>query len=332
MPKGQAFVQFAEDVNLRVGDWVVAVGNPFGLGGSVTSGIVSAIGGESRQGTFLDFIQIDAPINRGNSGGPTFDLNGRVVGVNTAIYSPNGGSVGIGFAIPAASAKATVASLIKNGSVTRGWLGVSIQPVDDDIKTALKLKEAKGALVAEVIAGTPAAKAGLIDGDLIQKLNGRDLADPRDLTRSISALAPGEKARLTVLRNGAEKIVTVTLGQRDAEDRIAEAPQSQQGEDILSGDAGVRVTELNDAARQQFRIPDSVQGVLVTSVKPGSPGADAGLQPGVVILQVDGEPVATAATLKKKLADAKAGGKDAVLLRLQLGEVKQFRALTIGKK
>jgi serine protease Do len=332
MPKGQAFVQFAEDVNLRVGDWVVAVGNPFGLGGSVTSGIVSAIGGESRQGTFLDFIQIDAPINRGNSGGPTFDLNGRVVGVNTAIYSPNGGSVGIGFAIPAASAKATVASLIKNGSVTRGWLGVSIQPVDDDIKAALKLKEAKGALVAEVIAGTPAAKAGLIDGDLIQKLNGRDLADPRDLTRSISALAPGEKARLTVLRNGAEKIVTVTLGQRDAEERIAEAPQSQQGEDILSGDAGVRVTELTDAARQQFRVPETVQGVLVTSVKPGSPGADAGLQPGVVILQVDGEPVATAASLKKKLADAKAGGKDAVLLRLQLGEVKQFRALTIGKK
>ncbi|HBK91839.1 MAG TPA: hypothetical protein DDZ68_09220, partial [Parvularcula sp.] len=207
-PKGQAFVQFAEDVNLRVGDWVVAVGNPFGLGGSVTSGIVSAIGGESRQGTFLDFIQIDAPINRGNSGGPTFDLNGRVVGVNTAIYSPNGGSVGIGFAIPAATAKATVAALMKNGSVTRGWLGVSIQPVDEDIKAALKLKEAKGALVAEVMPGTPAEKAGLADGDLIQKLNGRDLADPRDLTRSISALAPGDKARLTVLRNGAEKILT----------------------------------------------------------------------------------------------------------------------------
>lgn len=330
-PKGQAFVQFAEDVNLRVGDWVVAVGNPFGLGGSVTSGIVSAIGGASRQGTFLDFIQIDAPINRGNSGGPTFDLNGRVVGVNTAIYSPNGGSVGIGFAIPAKSAKETVASLIKNGSVTRGWLGVSIQPVDEDIKAALKLKEAKGALVAEVIAGTPAAKAGLVDGDLIQKLNGRALADPRDLTRSISALAPGEKARLTVLRNGAEKILTVTLGQRDAEDRVAAAPPSSAGEDILSGEAGVKVAELSDAARQQFRIPDGVNGVVVTAVKPNSPGADAGLQPGVVILQVDGEPVATPASLKKKLADAKSGGKDAVLLRLQLGELKQFRALTIKK-
>ena len=330
-PKGQAFVQFAEDVNLRVGDWVVAVGNPFGLGGSVTSGIVSAIGGESRQGTFLDFIQIDAPINRGNSGGPTFDLNGRVVGVNTAIYSPNGGSVGIGFAIPAKTAKETVASLIKNGSVTRGWLGVSIQPVDEDIKSALKLKEAKGALVAEVMPGTPAAKAGLADGDLIQKLNGRDLADPRDLTRSISALPPGEKARLTVLRGGLQKEIVVTLGTRDAERQVASAPPSSQGEDILSGDAGVRVAELNDAARQQFRIPQTVAGVVVTAVKPGSPGEAAGLEPGVVILQVDGEPVATPASLRKALADAKAGGKDAVLLRLQLGEAKQFRALTIKK-
>lgn len=331
-PKGQAFVQFAEDVNLRVGDWVVAVGNPFGLGGSVTSGIVSAIGGESRQGTFLDFIQIDAPINRGNSGGPTFDLNGRVVGVNTAIYSPNGGSVGIGFAIPAKSAKETVASLIKNGSVTRGWLGVSIQPVDEDIKTALKLKEAKGALVAEVIAGTPAAKAGVEDGDLIVKLNGRDLADPRDLTRSISALPPGEKARLTVLRAGAEKTLVVTLGARDAEPQAASAAPPSQGEDVLSGEAGVKVAELNDAARRQFRIPESVNGVVVTAVKPGSPGEDAGLQPGVVILQVDGAAVTSAASLKKMLADAKSGGKDAVLLRLQLGEAKQFRALTIGKK
>lgn len=331
-PKGQAFVQFAEDVNLRVGDWVVAVGNPFGLGGSVTSGIVSAIGGESRQGTFLDFIQIDAPINRGNSGGPTFDLNGRVVGVNTAIYSPNGGSVGIGFAIPAKSAKETVAQLIRSGSVTRGWLGVSIQPVDDGIKAALGLKETRGALVAEVLPGTPAAKAGVETQDLIVKLNGRDIADPRDLTRSISALPPGEKARLTVRRGDKEQTLVVTLGTRDAEQQVASAPPADQGEDVLSGEAGVRVAEINDAARRQFQIPDGVNGVVVTGVKPGSAGADAGLQPGVVILQVDGAAVASTASLKKMLADAKKNGKDAVLLRLQVGEAKQFRALTIGKK
>jgi serine protease Do len=330
-PKGQAFVQFAEDVNLRVGDWVVAVGNPFGLGGSVTSGIVSAIGGESRQGTFLDFIQIDAPINRGNSGGPTFDLNGRVVGVNTAIYSPNGGSVGIGFAIPAKSAKETVAQLIRNGAVTRGWLGVSIQPVDDGIKAALGLKETKGALVAEVLPGTPAAKAGVEAQDLILKLNGRDIADPRDLTRSISALPPGEKARLTVLRGKAEQTLVVTLGTRDADPQVASAETPQSSEDVLSGEAGVRVAEITDAARRQFRIPDGVSGVVVTAVKPGSPGADAGLQPGVVILQVDGAPVISTAGLKKSLSDAKKAGKDAVLLRLQVGEAKQFRALTIKK-
>ena len=329
-PKGQAFVQFAEDVNLRVGDWVIAVGNPFGLGGSVTSGIVSAIGGESREGQFLDFIQIDAPINRGNSGGPTFDLKGRVVGVNTAIFSPNGGNVGIGFAIPAKAAKETIAQLIRNGAVTRGWLGVSIQPVTTEIAAALGRKSTAGALVAEVLEASPAQKAGFESGDLVMKLNNREIASPTDLTRSISALPPGDKAKVIVLRNGAEKQLTVTLGQRDKEDQIASNDANQpRSEDSLSKDVGLRVAELNPAMRQQFRVPDGVDGVLVTAVKPGSPGEEAGLRPGVVILQVDGAAVASTASLKKMLADAKKNGKDAVLLRLQVGEAKQFRALTI---
>jgi serine protease Do len=331
-PKGQPYVEFADGVNLRVGDWVVAVGNPFGLGGSVTSGIVSAIGGQNREGQFLDFIQIDAPINRGNSGGPTFDLKGRVVGVNTAIYSPNGGSVGIGFAIPAKVATETVAQLIANGSVTRGWLGVSIQPVTTEIAAALGRKETAGALVAEVIDGTPAAKAGLQNGDLITKLNGRDIASPRDLTRSISALPPGDKAKVSVLRNGAEKQLTVTLGQRDKEQVAANDDTPSKSEDQLSKDVGLRVADITDPMRQQFRIADGVSGVLVTAVKPGSAADTAGLRPGVVILQIDGAPVTTSAALKKKVADAKSSGKEAVLLRLQLGEAKQFSALTIGKK
>ncbi|MFZ5615979.1 MAG: Do family serine endopeptidase [Pseudomonadota bacterium] len=330
-PKGQAFVQFAEGVNLRVGDWVVAVGNPFGLGGSVTSGIVSAIGGQNREGQFLDFIQIDAPINRGNSGGPTFDLKGRVVGVNTAIYSPNGGSVGIGFAIPAKVAKETVAQLISNGSVTRGWLGVSIQPVTTEIAAALGRKETKGALVAEVLEGTPAFKAGLESGDLILKLNGAAIDSPRDLTRQVSALPPGEKAKVTVLRNGAEKVLSVTLGQRDKEEVASNEETPSKPEDQLSKEAGLRVADITDAMRQQFRIADGVNGVLVTAVKPGSPADKAGLQPGVVILQVDGAPVTSSAALKKKVADAVSAGKEAVLLRLQLGEAKQFSALTIKK-
>jgi serine protease Do len=331
-PKGQAFVQFADGVNLRVGDWVVAVGNPFGLGGTVTSGIVSAIGGQNREGQFLDFIQIDAPINRGNSGGPTFDLKGRVVGVNTAIYSPTGGSVGIGFAIPSKVAKETVAQLIASGSVTRGWLGVSIQPVTAEIAAALGRKETKGALVAEVLEGTPAFKAGFESGDLVLRLNGNAIDSPRDLTRQISALPPGDKAKVTVLRNGATRDLTVTLGQRDAEDKVAandEAPS--KSEDGLSKDVGLRVADLTDPMRQQFRIADGVSGVLVTAVKPGSAAEAAGLQPGVVILQVDGAEVTSTAALKKKVADAKAAGKEAVLLRLQLGQAKQFSALTIKK-
>lgn len=331
-PKGQAYVQFADGVNLRVGDWVIAVGNPFGLGGSVTSGIVSAIGGQNREGQFLDFVQIDAPINRGNSGGPTFDLKGRVVGVNTAIYSPNGGSVGIGFAIPAKVAKETVAQLISMGSVTRGWLGVSIQPVTTEIAAALGRKGTAGALVSEVLEGTPAYKAGFESGDLVLKLNGENVASPRDLTRSISALPPGEKAKVSVLRNGAPKELTVTLGQRDKEEVAANDAPPSTPEDSLSKDVGLRAADITDTMRQQFRIPDGVAGVLVTAVKPGSPAEKAGLNPGVVILQVDGAPVTSTAALKTKIADAKKAGKEAVLLRLQLGDAKQFSALTIPKK
>ncbi len=325
----QPFVQFAEDVKLRVGDWVVAIGNPFGLGGTVTSGIVSAIGGQNREGVYLDYIQIDAPINRGNSGGPTFDLKGRVVGVNTAIYSPNGGSVGIGFAIPAKIAKETVAQLIDNGSVSRGWLGVQIQPVTIEIAAALGRKEAKGALVNEVIEKTPAAKAGFKTGDLVLALNGEAIDAPRDLTRSIAALAPGDKASVKILREGSEKIVNVTLGEREGDTQVAEVIGTTENDDSLAKDLGLRVSELNTAMRQQFRVPEDVNGVVVTGVKPDSVSETAGLRAGVVILQVDGQSVKSGADLKTKIDSARKNGKDAVLLRIQIGENKQFGALPL---
>lgn len=327
-PKGQAFVQFADDVNLRVGDWVVAVGNPFGLSGTVTSGIVSAIGREG--GQFTDFIQIDAPINRGNSGGPTFDLKGRVVGVNTAIFSTNGGSVGIGFAIPARTAKETVAQLISNGSVTRGWLGVSIQELTTEIAAALDLKEAKGALVNEVLAGTPAAAAGLESGDLVTKLNGKPISNPRDLTRSVSALPPGERVKVTVLRKGAEKTLTVTLGQRTEEATIAAAPTAP-AEDDLAVSVGLRVANVDAATREQFRLPPETNGVVITGVRGGSPAANAGLRAGMVILQVDQQPVANVAALKSRVDEAVTAKKEAVLLQLQVGGVKQFGALSLAR-
>ncbi len=327
-PKSQPFVQFADDVNLRVGDWVVAVGNPFGLSGTVTSGIVSALGREG--GQFTDFIQIDAPINRGNSGGPTFDLKGRVVGVNTAIFSTTGGSVGIGFAIPARTAKETVGQLIRNGSVTRGWLGVSIQELTTEIAAALGLTEAKGALVNEVLAGTPAAAAGFESGDLVTKLNGKDISNPRELTRSVSALPPGERVKVTVLRKGAEKNLNVTLGQRTEEATLAEAPAAP-AEDDLAASVGLRVANIDSAAREQFRLASETTGVVVTGVRNGSPAANAGLRAGVVILQVEQQPVANVANLKARIDEARKAGKEAVLLQLQVGGAKQFGALSLAK-
>ena len=325
--KKYPFVQFAEDVNLRVGDWVVAVGNPFGLSGTVTSGIVSAIGREG--GQFTDFIQIDAPINRGNSGGPTFDLKGRVVGVNTAIYSTTGGSVGIGFAIPAKVAKSTIKQLIENGSVTRGWLGVSIQEVTTELAAAMNRKDTDGALIAEVLDGTPAADAGFLDGDLVLTLDGKTIKDPTDLTRSISALPPGEKTKIKVLRDGKEKILNVTLGQRDGAQLASANDNDVRGGDSLSRDLGLRVTELNNSLREQFGIPNNVDGVLVTGVRGGSAAEEAGLRNGVVILEVDGDKITNAASLRSKITQAKRDGRDAVLLRMQLGEAKQFGALPL---
>ncbi|HXI86378.1 MAG TPA: Do family serine endopeptidase [Parvularculaceae bacterium] len=327
----QTFVQFGDDAPPRVGDWVVAVGSPFGLSGTVTSGIVSAIGGDGRNGQFLDFIQIDAPINRGNSGGPTFDLDGRVVGVNTAIFSTTGGSVGIGFAIPAKIARETAAQLIAHGSVTRGWLGVSIQDLTPDLAAALGRKDTKGSLVSDVLDGTPAAKAGLKSEDLVLKINGKTIDDSRDLTRTVAALPPGAKANVIISRGGDEQTVIVTLGERE-DQPTAKEPPPRAKEDSLAANVGLRVEPLTAALRNQFQVPDETTGVVVTGVRPGSSAEDAGLRPGVVILEADGQPALSAAAIKGALDAAKAAGKAAILLRVQFGEAKQFAALALAKK
>ena len=330
---GQPFVEFADDVNLRVGDWVLAVGNPFGLGGTVTSGIVSAIGGQNRENQYLDFIQIDAPINRGNSGGPTFDLKGRVVGVNTAIFSPNGGSVGIGFAIPARVAKETVAQLIENGAVTRGWLGIQLQEVTTEIAAAIGLKDRHGVLVADVIDGTPAQKAGLQDGDVILGIAGTDVGSTNELSRRVASFPPGRKIDVKVQRDGKIRNFSVTLGQRDEDQEIVSASDVPSNDnDSLAADIGLRVAALSPATRQQFRVPDGVNGVLVTAVRPGSPAQEAGLQPGVVILQIDGQNVTSGDDLRAKISTAKKAGKDAVLMRMQFGANRQFGALSLSKE
>jgi serine protease Do len=314
------FVSFAKEAP-RVGDWVVAIGNPYGLGGTVTAGIVSADGRDIGAGPYESFMQIDAPINKGNSGGPTFNLKGEVVGVNTAIYSPSGGSVGIGFAIPASTVGTVVDSLEHGGVVSRGYLGVMIQPVSQDIADGLGLKTAGGALVDRAEPGTPAASAGLRSGDVITRLNGQTIKDAADLTRRVGELKPGEKVELAYLRDGVEKTVDITLGSQKAE-------KTAMATDTPNNVAPVLGVELAPA-RQVAGAGD--QGVVIVNVDPNGPAAGKGLTAGDVILEVSGKKVTQPDEVKAEIAAAKQDGKKAVLLRVKTADGAHFVAFAFPK-
>src|SRR6516164_9041961 len=308
----------------RIGDWVLAVGNPFGLGGTVTAGIVSARGRDIGAGPYDDFIQIDAPVNKGNSGGPTFDVDGNVIGVNTAIFSPSGGSVGIAFAIPSETVKTVVAQLKDKGSVTRGWLGVQIQPVTTEIADSMGLKSDKGALVAEPQANSPAIKAGVKSGDVITKVNGEVVNDARSLARRISTLSPGASVKLTLVRGGKEEVVTITLGEMPKE---RQANAGTQERELNGGDVpklGLSLAPANQVAGS------SGEGVVVTQVNPDGPAAERGFKTGDIILDVGGATVSTPSEVKKALADAKGAGKKTVLMRVKSEGGTRFVALPIG--
>jgi serine protease Do len=314
-PGDYPFVKLSKDMP-RVGDWVVAIGNPFGLGGTVTAGIVSAEGRDIGSGPYDSFLQIDAPINKGNSGGPTFNLKGEVVGVNTAIFSPTGGSVGLGFAIPASTVDNVVASLEHGGMVSRGFLGVQIQPVSQDIADGLGLKSTNGALIDSAQAETPSAEAGLKSGDVITKLNGQDVKDPSDLTRRVGALKPGEKIELAFLRDGTEKTVSVTLAaQKTAHSAKAEAAQ---GESALK--LGVRLAPGEGHA-----------GVAIVGVDPEGLAASKGLASGDFILEVSGKPVTQPSEVKALIATAKQDGKNSVLMLVQTSDASRFVAFAFPK-
>ncbi|HTV37546.1 MAG TPA: Do family serine endopeptidase [Xanthobacteraceae bacterium] len=317
------FVKFA-DQEPQVGDWVVAVGNPFGLGGTVTAGIVSAESRDIGGSPYDDYIQIDAPINKGNSGGPAFNVNGNVIGINTAIYSPSGGSVGIGFDIPAATAKRVVAELKEHGKVTRAWLGVKIQPVTAAIADSLGLKKAEGAIVDSAQAGSPAAKAGLQVGDVISAVNGTQVKDARDLARTIAMLPPDSAVKLDVLRQGESKTVSVTLATMPNEEQQASATQEQTSPTSGVPHLGVTVAPANEVAGAGER------GVVVTAVDPNGPAAEAGLQSGTVILDVAGKTVGNAGDVVNALKEAKAQGKHDVLMRVKLGDSTAFVAVPLG--
>ena len=311
----------------RVGDWVLAVGNPFGLGGSVTAGIVSASGRDIGAGPYDDFIQIDAPVNKGNSGGPTFDVEGNVIGVNTAIYSPSGGNVGIAFAIPADTVRTVVAQLRDKGTVTRGWIGVQIQPVTGDIADSLGMKEPQGALVTEPQVSGPAAKAGIESGDVITAVNGSPVRDARDLAKKIGGQVPGESVKLTVLRKGTEKSVTVTLGTLPNE-RQARAEPGERSEREPSATVpglGLSLAPAGSVAGA------GAHGVVVTNVDQDGPAAERGFKTGDVILEVAGRAVSNPADIRKALTDARSDGKRTVLMRVKSGEATRFVAIPVGR-
>jgi serine protease Do len=312
------------DNNPRIGDWVLAVGNPFGLGGTVTAGIVSARGRDIGAGPYDDFIQIDAPVNKGNSGGPTFDVDGNVIGVNTAIFSPSGGSVGIAFAIPADTVKSVVAQLRDKGSVTRGWIGVQIQTVTPDIADSMGLKQASGALVSEPQKNSPAAKAGIQSGDVITSVDGSAIHDSRELARKIGTMSPGTEVKLGVIHGGQDKIVTLTLG-------------TLSNEKLASKEEDRRETPDGDVPKLGLTLAPSDKvsgadggGVVVTAVAEGGIAADHGFQVGDVILDVGGKPVSSVADVRKSLSDARSEGKHTVLFRVKSNEGTKFVALPIG--
>jgi serine protease Do len=313
------------DSTPRVGDWVLAVGNPFGLGGTVTAGIVSARGRDIGAGPYDDFIQIDAPVNKGNSGGPTFDVDGNVIGVNTAIYSPSGGSVGIAFAIPASTVKNVVGQLRDRGVVTRGWIGVQIQPVTPEIADSMGLKKAAGALVAEPQPNSPAVKAGIESGDVITAVNGTAVRDARELARRIGTMTPGTTIKLDVIHAGQQKTVSLTLGTlpNEKEAKNEPAPPSKSA-DIDVPKLGFKLAPADKVSGA------SDKGVVVTAISQGGVAADHGLQVGDVILDVGGKPVATPAEFNQTLSDARKDGKHTVLFRVKSGADTKFVALPLG--
>ena len=318
------YVNFAEH-EPRVGDWVVAVGNPFGLGGTVTAGIVSARGRDIGSGPYDDYIQIDAPINKGNSGGPAFNMNGNVIGVNTAIFSPSGGSVGIGFDIPAATtAKMVVAQLKEHGYVNRAWLGVQIQPVTTDIADSLGLKKAEGALVDQPQSASPAAKAGIKAGDVITAVNDEPVKDLRDLAQKIGLMAPGTAVKLTLLHMGETKTIDLSLGKMPNE-RTAKAETNSKTSENGVPHLGLTLAPASDVAGAGGK------GVAVVGVDPDGPAAEHGFQTGDVILDVGGKAVANAADVRKAMTEARASGKHDVLMRVKTADGTRFVALPIGK-
>ena len=326
-------VAWGDSDKLRAGDAVLAIGNPFGIGTTVTSGIVSARGRDLHNGPYDDFIQVDAAINHGNSGGPLVDDTGKVVGINTAIYSPNGGNVGVGFAIPSDQAEAVVAKLEKGQKIEHGYIGVEIQSVTKDVADAIGLSSESGALVAQVVDGSPAAKAGLKSGDVVTALGGKPIATPKDLSRLVADMAPGDKADITVWRHGKslDLSIAASKGSEEKQASAGNGSGAQPGSATQSDSAlGIGFAGLTPTLRDRFGIDPSVEGVIVTRVANDKPAADSGIQRGDIIVSINQQPVTSVGDAMKVLKTAEKAGRKSVLLQVERGNSEMFVGVPFG--
>ncbi|AJP73783.1 Do family serine endopeptidase [Sphingomonas hengshuiensis] len=333
------FVKFGDSRQARVGDWIVAIGNPFGLGGTVTAGIISATHRVTGGGAYDRFIQTDASINRGNSGGPMFDLEGAVIGINSQILSPTGGNVGIGFAIPAEQAKPIIDTLMKGGKITRGYLGVGMQDLTRDIAEALGIPRDRGTLVSRVEPGEAAEKAGIKQGDVIIRVGNQDVTPDQTLSFLVANVAPGTRLPLTVIRDGKQQVITVTVGTRPPEETLAQfdpedddsGPTSPDSETMGAAALGIAVTPLNEQIARSIGVDPTAKGVVVLGVDAASDAAGKGLKRGDLIVSVNRTPVATSADVARIVAASKAAGRNQVLLYVQRRNIGQFVPVQIGK-
>jgi serine protease Do len=317
------YVEWADSDQVRVGDWMLAIGNPFGLGSTVTAGIISARGRDIRSGPYDDYIQVDAAINRGNSGGPSFTMDGKVFGVNTAIFSPSGGNIGIGFAIPANLAKPVIDSLKRTGRVARGWLGVRIQTVTEEIAESIGLKEVAGALVASVTPGGPAASSAIEPGDVVLEFDGKKIDKMRSLPRIVAETPVGREVDVVIWRKGERKTVRVKLGELPDDERVAELGKPQEPAKPGPGGAtrikefGVSVAPITPELKSRFQLPDKARGVVVVEVDPDGPAAQEGIRPGDLIVEAMQEEIKAPGDLAAKVKAAREAGRKAALLLVE---------------